>query len=389
MSTLLRETRFSFGAAPREVTSRDDFAPPAWMRPDDPLRSTYARLAGSARERRRHLGARRSGARGPLPAWPGGRPRAGRPMERASRARRRFSRPGSGARPPRRPRSKGRSSPTRRCSASPPRSRPRASAMVRSTFPPRSHARLHAPDGDRRRSSGLPSVALSRLVVRPSPRERGARRGCALPLPLLDGRSQRGLVRARGGRALKAHSRGRPSLSGATFRPPRHALRRKALSPPVRSGRAHRPGHDRLLLESLHVLRHVPGEDVPRSRPRRDARGSRRRRARGRTTGREALRRRRRRARPSDGPLARDPRAGACPLFRICVACRVTRWRGTSRARATRSWASSVKPELNTLYIGPGIGRRRHAEEDRERGRCRGARPRGVAERAEPEWRSA
>jgi hypothetical protein len=46
MSTLLRETRFSFGAAPREVTSRDDFAPPAWMRPDDPLRSTYARLAG-------------------------------------------------------------------------------------------------------------------------------------------------------------------------------------------------------------------------------------------------------------------------------------------------------------------------------------------------------
>ncbi len=44
MSALLARTRAAFGPAPRAITSWEHVAPPAWMKPDDALRGTYARI---------------------------------------------------------------------------------------------------------------------------------------------------------------------------------------------------------------------------------------------------------------------------------------------------------------------------------------------------------
>ncbi len=44
MSHLLHQSRLAFGPAPRVVTTRDNLAPPPWMKSDDPLQASYARL---------------------------------------------------------------------------------------------------------------------------------------------------------------------------------------------------------------------------------------------------------------------------------------------------------------------------------------------------------
>ena len=114
---------------------------------------------------------------------------------------------------------------------------------------------------------------------------------------------------------------------------------KETLPAAVRGRRVHPAGHDRLLVEPLHVLRHVPREDVPRPRARGGARGPRRAPGAARRTGREAVRRRRRRARPADGSLAADPRARPRAASRISRRVSLLR-DGAQRPREDRRRAS-------------------------------------------------